>query len=98
MACTIINRVDDQRIRFTSRDAAERYAEIMGGGVHNWVFTTEPNTPNGVNGANGANTVPNTAPNVAANTEPPDSNPPRTKILIHPEDSPRKPRMIPLHR
>lgn len=44
MACTIINRLNDQRIRFSSRDAAERYAEIMGGGVHNWVFTTEPST------------------------------------------------------
>ncbi len=44
MACKITHRVTDQQIRFANRDAAERYAEIMGGGVHNWVFTTVPNS------------------------------------------------------
>lgn len=42
MACKITHRVNDQQIRFANRDAAERYAEIMGGGVHNWVFNTVP--------------------------------------------------------
>ncbi|WP_019813551.1 hypothetical protein [Saccharomonospora saliphila] len=40
MACKITHRVNEQQIRFANRDAAERYAEIMGGGVDNWVFTT----------------------------------------------------------
>ncbi|WP_024876896.1 hypothetical protein [Saccharomonospora piscinae] len=43
MACKITHRVNDQQIRFANRDAAERYADIMGGGVQNWVFTTVPN-------------------------------------------------------
>ncbi|OLT39030.1 hypothetical protein BJF85_07345 [Saccharomonospora sp. CUA-673] len=43
MACKITHRsLRDQQIRFANRDAAERYAEIMGGGVENWVFTTVP--------------------------------------------------------
>jgi hypothetical protein len=42
MACKITHRVNDQQIRFANRDAAERYAEIMGGGVQNWVFTMVP--------------------------------------------------------
>lgn len=42
MACKITHRVNDQEIRFANRDAAERYAEIMGGGVHNWHFTIVP--------------------------------------------------------
>ncbi|MEU6641384.1 hypothetical protein ABZ863_02425 [Saccharomonospora sp. NPDC046836] len=42
MACKITHRLNDQQIRFANRDAAERYAEIMGGGVDNWVFTTVP--------------------------------------------------------
>ncbi|WP_197319460.1 hypothetical protein [Saccharomonospora sp. NB11] len=42
MACKITHRVNDQQIRFANRDAAERYADIMGGGVHNWIFTTVP--------------------------------------------------------
>ncbi|EID54195.1 hypothetical protein [Saccharomonospora xinjiangensis] len=44
MACKITHRVHDQQIRFANRDAAERYAEIMGGGVQNWIFTTVPDT------------------------------------------------------
>lgn len=43
MACKITHRVNDQQIRFANRDAAERYADIMGGGVQNWIFTTVPN-------------------------------------------------------
>lgn len=43
MACKITHRVHAQQIRFANQDAAERYAEIMGGGVDNWVFTTVPN-------------------------------------------------------
>lgn len=54
MACTIINRLNDQRIRFSSRDAAERYAEIMGGGVHNWIFTTVPDTNTPVGSTTGS--------------------------------------------
>lgn len=42
MACKITHRVNQQQIRFANRDAAERYAEIMGGGVENWVFATVP--------------------------------------------------------
>ncbi|MCP2237654.1 hypothetical protein LY41_003496 [Prauserella halophila] len=43
MACKITHRaLHDQQIRFANREAAERYAEIMGGGVENWVFTTVP--------------------------------------------------------
>ncbi|EHR48607.1 hypothetical protein SacmaDRAFT_0298 [Saccharomonospora marina XMU15] len=42
MACKITHRVNDQQIRFANRDAAERYAEIMGGGVDNWHFTIVP--------------------------------------------------------
>ena len=44
MACKISHRVNDQQLRFANRDAAERYAEIMGGGVQNWDFTTVPPT------------------------------------------------------
>lgn len=42
MACKITHRVNDQQLRFANRDAAERYAEIMGGGAHNWDFATVP--------------------------------------------------------
>ncbi|WP_026453513.1 hypothetical protein [Saccharomonospora iraqiensis] len=44
MACKITHRVNAQEIRFANRDAAERYAEIMGGGAHNWLFTTVTTT------------------------------------------------------
>ncbi|NIJ14525.1 hypothetical protein FHU38_004926 [Saccharomonospora amisosensis] len=44
MACKITHRVNDQEIRFANRDAAERYAEIMGGGVDNWHFTIVPSS------------------------------------------------------
>lgn len=44
MACKITHRVNEQQIRFANRDAAERYAEIMGGGAQNWVFSTVPAT------------------------------------------------------
>ncbi|MEU3274093.1 hypothetical protein ABZ639_24915 [Saccharomonospora sp. NPDC006951] len=44
MACKITHRLNDQQIRFANRDAAERYAEIMGGGVDNWEFTIVPVT------------------------------------------------------
>ncbi|MFF5989737.1 hypothetical protein [Prauserella flavalba] len=44
MACKITHRLNDQQIRFANRDAAERYAEIMGGGVDNWEFATVPAT------------------------------------------------------
>ncbi|ASR33733.1 hypothetical protein BAY61_00610 [Prauserella marina] len=42
MACKITHRLNDQQIRFANRDSAERYAEIMGGGVDNWEFTIVP--------------------------------------------------------
>lgn len=42
MACKITHRLNDQQIRFANREAAERYAEIMGGGVENWLFRTVP--------------------------------------------------------
>ncbi|PRX47869.1 hypothetical protein B0I33_105453 [Prauserella shujinwangii] len=42
MACKITHRVNDQQLRFANREAAERYAEIMGGGVDNWVFDMVP--------------------------------------------------------
>ncbi|PXY31799.1 hypothetical protein [Prauserella muralis] len=44
MACKITHRLNDQQLRFANRDAAERYAEIMGGGVDNWEFATVPAT------------------------------------------------------
>ncbi|MBK1784420.1 hypothetical protein [Prauserella cavernicola] len=44
MACKITHRINDQQIRFANRDAAERYAEIMGGGAQNWDFATVPAT------------------------------------------------------
>ncbi|EIE97118.1 hypothetical protein [Saccharomonospora glauca] len=54
MACEITHRVTCQQIRFTHRDAAERYAEIMGGGVHNWIFTTVPDTNTPVGSTTGS--------------------------------------------
>ncbi|QFU91514.1 hypothetical protein [Amycolatopsis sp. YIM 10] len=38
MAVEITSRITSQRVRFRSRLAAERYAEIIGGGVANWEF------------------------------------------------------------
>ncbi|SFA93542.1 hypothetical protein SAMN05216266_102308 [Amycolatopsis marina] len=42
MACKITHKLNSQQIRFANRDAAERYAEIIGGGVDNWYFATVP--------------------------------------------------------
>ncbi|SFO99962.1 hypothetical protein SAMN05421810_101643 [Amycolatopsis arida] len=42
MACKITHKLSNQELRFANRDAAERYAEIMGGGVDRWVFSTAP--------------------------------------------------------
>ncbi|WP_116042562.1 hypothetical protein [Amycolatopsis palatopharyngis] len=42
MACKITHKLNSQQIRFANRDAAERYAEIIGGGVDNWHFSTVP--------------------------------------------------------
>lgn len=42
MACKITHKLNSQQIRFANRDAAERYAEIVGGGVDNWYFATVP--------------------------------------------------------
>jgi hypothetical protein len=40
MAVKITHRINGQQIRFANGDGAARYAEIIGGGVDKWVFTT----------------------------------------------------------
>ncbi|AXB43608.1 hypothetical protein [Amycolatopsis albispora] len=48
MAVEITSRITSQRVRFRSRLAAERYAEIIGGGLANWEFAAvdgEPEPP-----------------------------------------------------